>query len=141
MIHDISDGPSSSQATLQLHEEFLSLLPAVQRHACVVFRALPAVHREEAIAESVASAYESFVGLRQRGKDPARDFPSKIVYFAVKHTRDQRHVGGRSSTRDVMAPKAQARRGFVLQPLPMTFRTPHEEIYGAAAGQRRLDAL
>ena len=40
----------SGQATLQLHEEFLSLLPIVERHAHVVFRSLPNVHREEAIA-------------------------------------------------------------------------------------------
>lgn len=139
MIHAISDSSSSFQATLQLQEEFLSLLPAVQLHARVVFRALPAIHREEAIAESIASAYESFVGLRRRGKDPARDFPTRIADFAVKHTKDGRHVGGRSTTRDVLSAKAQARRGFAVQPLPMSFRTPHEEIYSGSRGQQRLD--
>lgn len=131
----------SCQAALQLHEEFLSLLPIVQRHARVAFRALPAVHREEAVAEAVAAAFESYVRLKARGKDPVRDFPSQMAHFGVLHVKDGRHVGGKSSSKDVMSAKAQQRHRFTVEPLPTTVRQPFEEVYGEIGGQRRIDAF
>jgi hypothetical protein len=40
-------------------DDFLPLMTVVQKQASVVFRSLPAVEREEAIAEAVAAAYVS----------------------------------------------------------------------------------
>src|SRR5207247_1619424 len=57
--------------TGQIHAQFLTVLPVVQRHAGFVFRHLNPTDREEAIAESVAAAFVSMVGLGQRGRDAA----------------------------------------------------------------------
>ena len=53
--------PSSWQAG------FLHLLPAVQTHARIKFRSLPAVHREEAVCEAVAAACQTYQRAAVRG--------------------------------------------------------------------------
>jgi hypothetical protein len=100
------------------HDDFLDLLPIVQRHAHVAFHHLPAAHREEAVAEAVASSFESFCRLKARGKDPVRDFPSAMAKFGVLSVKNDRHVGGTSSSQDVLSPKAQQMRGFRVEQLP-----------------------
>jgi hypothetical protein len=119
--------------------EFLKLLPRVERHAAIVFRALPAVEREEAVAEAVAAAFVAFGRLRARGFDPARDFPSLIARHAVLHTKDGRQVGGRRRSKDVLSPHAQRKHGFRVESLPLATRRPHEDLCGEPRGQRQLD--
>jgi len=120
--------------------EFLDLLPHVRQHAAVVFRALPAAEREEAIAEAVAAAFVAFRRLRARGLDPVRDFPSQMAIYAALHVKDGRHVGGRASSKDVLSVKAQRKHGFRVESLPLATRRPHEDLYGGLNGQRSLDA-
>jgi len=121
-------------------DDFLDLLPRVRQHAAVVFRALPAAEREEAIAEAVAAAFVAFRRLRARGLDPARDFPSQMAIYAALHVKDGRHVGGRASSKDVLSRKAQRKHGFRVESLPLATRRPHEDLYGGLNGQRTLDA-
>jgi len=121
-------------------DDFLDLLPRVRQHAAVVFRALPAAEREEAIAEAVAAAFVAFRRLRARGLDPARDFPSQMAVYAALHVKDGRHVGGRASSKDVLSVKAQRKHGFRVESLPLATRRPHEDLYGGLNGQRSLDA-
>ena len=61
---------SAQEPSVSLHADFLPLYPVIQRHARVVFRHLPAVEREEAIAEAVATGFASFVHLKERDKNP-----------------------------------------------------------------------
>jgi hypothetical protein len=119
--------------------EFLELLPRVERHAAVVFRTLPAAEREEAVAEAVAAAFVAFRRLRLRGLDPARDFPSQIARYAVLHVKDGRQVGGRRHSQDVLSPYAQRKHRFRVESLPLATRRPHEDLYGELRGQRQLD--
>jgi len=121
-------------------DDFLDLLPSVRQHAAVVFRALPAAEREEAVAEAVAAAFVAFRRLRARGLDPARDFPSQMAIYAALHVKDGRHVGGRASSKDVLSVKAQRKHGFRVESLPLATRRPHEDLYGGLNGQRSLDA-
>jgi len=121
-------------------DEFLDLLPRVRQHAAVVFRGLPAAEREEAVAETVAAAFVAFRRLRARGLDPVRDFPSQMASYAVLHVKDDRHVGGRASSKDVLSFKAQRKHGFHVESLPQATRRPHEDLYGGIHGQRSLDA-
>jgi hypothetical protein len=85
------------------HDGFLALLPVVERHAQVTFRGLPPVHREEAVAEAVAAAvaaaFQAHVGLRQRGQDPGRDFPSIMATFTTLHVKNDGQVGGQSTSK------------------------------------------
>src|SRR4051794_41032696 len=120
--------------------EFLSLCPVVERHARVVFRGYRGADREEAVAEAVAAAYESYAGLRARGKDPVRSFPGAMAAFAVLHVKDGRHVGGRSSSTDVLSRKARQRRGFRVQSLPASPRARFDRLYGTVDGQGQQDA-
>lgn len=123
------------------HDEFLQLVPIVERHARITFRHLTPVDREEATAEAIAAALVAYRGLRARGLDPLREFPSQLATSAVLHVKDGRHVGGRASSTDVLSPKAQARHGFQVEALPAATRQPHEELYGNVLGQRRIDAF
>ena len=110
-----STKPTRHQA--EVHADFLDLRPIVERHAQIAFRKLPAVDREEAASEAVAAAFESFVKLKARGKDPVRDFPSSMAIYAVLHVRADRHVGGHASSNDVMSRQAQRRHGFKVESL------------------------
>jgi hypothetical protein len=108
-----------------LHIEFLVLLPVVERHAKFVFRGHP--DREEAVAEAVAASFESFLAIKARGKNP-HDFPSSIAKYAVLHVKDDRHVGGTSSSTDVLSSKAQRRHGFrVMSLAPANRLSAYEE--------------
>ena len=96
------------------HDDFLRLMPVVQRCAQLFFRSWPAAHREEAIAEAVAAALVSFISLKRRGKDPFQ-FPSVIAIRAVQHVRSDRHVGSRSNGRDVLSRKARHCHGVAVE--------------------------
>jgi hypothetical protein len=122
-------------------DDFLRLLPRVERHAAVVFRRLPAVVREEAVAEAVAAAFVAFHRLRARGLDPARDFPSRIASYAALHVKDGRQVGSRRRSKDVLSPQAQRKHHFRVESLPLATRRSQEQLYGEARTQRQLDAF
>ncbi len=100
------------------HDDFLRLMPMVQRCARLFFRSWPADHREEAIAEAVAAALVSFISLKRRGKDPFQ-FPSVIAVRAVQHVRSDRHVGSRSNGCDVLSRKARHRHGVAVERISM----------------------
>lgn len=131
----------SSPENTDPHAEFLALCPVVERHARVTFRHRHEADREEAVAEAVAAAFESYVGLKQRGKDPVRDFPTAMATFAVLHVKDERHVGSRSSSKDVLSAKARRKHGFRVERLPASFRTSFEHLYSEVGGQDRQDAF
>ena len=122
------------------HDDFLALSPVVERHARVVFRALHGEAREEAVAETVAAAFAAHVALKARDRDPAA-FPSMLATYSVLRVKDGRHVGGRSSSRDVLSRKAQQRRGFRVEPLPAPAATACEGLYARARGRRKQGAL
>ncbi len=57
------------------------------------------------------------------------------------HVKDDRHVGGRSSSKDVLSAKAQRKHGFRVGALPASFRTSFEHLYSEVNGQNRQDAF
>jgi len=134
--------PSSNGRCAPLSDDgFLPLLPRIETHARVVFRGLPAVDREEAVAEAVAAAFVAYRRLRDRGIDPVREFPSMMASYAVLQVKDNRHVGTKSSSKDVLSAKAQRKHGFKVQPLPISTRRAHEEVHSTLSGQREMDAF
>jgi len=122
-------------------DDFLPLMTVVQRHASVVFRGLPPVEREDAIAEAVAAAFVAYRRLCDRGIDPVREFPSMMATFAVRQVKDGRHVGTRMSSKDVLSGRAQRKHGFHVQSLPISTRRPHEDVHSAVSGQRVMDTF
>lgn len=133
--------PSPTEPRSYHPDDFLPLMSIVQKHASVVFRGLPEIEREEAIAESVAAAYVAYRRLCDRGIDPVREFPSMMATFAVRQVKDGRHVGSRRSSKDVLSPRAQRRHGFRVESLPISTRRPHEDVHSAAGGQRVMDTF
>ena len=88
---------------------FLQLLPAVQTHAQIRFRRLPAERREEAIQETIAAACVNYQLAAVQGKLDVVS-PGPLADFAVRHVKTGRHVGGaQDGARDVMSRVCQAR--------------------------------
>jgi hypothetical protein len=96
----------------QCHDDFLPLRARVERHAKFVCRHLPAADRDDFVSESVASAFQSFLRLKIRGKTPA-DFPSQMAYWATLVVMDGRHLSGT----DALSQRAQRRHGFRVESL------------------------
>jgi hypothetical protein len=124
----------------QVHAGFLRLAPALERHFAFAFRGRTHGDREEAVAEAVAAAFEAYLCLVRRGRDP-HAFPSALARYAALHVKDDRHVGGRTTSRDALSRKAQRRGGFRLESLPSSPRTSREDLYGEIGGQRRQDTF
>ena len=99
------------------HAGFLSILPAIETHAKIKFRKLPAERREDAVQEAIAAACANYQLLAARGQlDVAH--PSTIADFAVRHVRIGRHVGGRQdAAKDVLSPVAHERHGLCVRSL------------------------
>ena len=95
---------------------FLTVKPIIERHANFVFRSLPFVDREEAVAEAVAAAFQSYLSLTRRGKDPFQ-FRTMIAIRAAQHVRSGRCVGGKLRRRDVFFGAARQHRGLRRRPL------------------------
>jgi hypothetical protein len=97
------------QVSSDWQEGFLKLLPAVQTHAKIRFRRLPADHREEAIQETIAAACVNYQLAAAQGKlNVVRRGP--LADFAVRHVRTGRHVGGsQNSARDILSPTCHRR--------------------------------
>jgi hypothetical protein len=112
------DAISVQNDTEDLHAEFLTLLPRIERHAEIAFRHLHCPHRRaDAVAEAVALAWKWFLRLLARGKQAA-SFVSVLAQYAVRHVRSGRNLCGQERGRDALSPSAQARRGFTVSPLP-----------------------
>ncbi len=112
-MHRVRCKPALRRQSPSPHQDFLLILPVVERRARFAFRHLPVVDREEAMAEAVAAAFVSFVSLKARGKLPC-SFPGALAVFAVMHVRSGRHVGGGCSSAEVSSFHVQRRCGFQL---------------------------
>jgi hypothetical protein len=110
------------------HAEFLTLVPAIERHAQVVFRSHAPAEREEATAVAVAAAFVGYVRLAAQGQNPARDFASALVTYAVLHAKSGRQIGSRTSTTDAMSPLARRKRGFRVESLSAASAAPREFV-------------
>ena|ERR1019366_1999019 len=101
----------------RVHDSFLPLQSIVERHTNIVFRNLPSVDREEAVAEAVAAAFQSFVSLIRRGKDP-HQFPTMLATRAAQHVLNGRRVGSRCRRGDVFARASRRSLDCRLRSLP-----------------------
>src|SRR3954468_10956128 len=97
---------------------FLQMLPAVQTHAQIQFRRLPAPHRDEAVQEAIAAACLTYQLAAARGKLHVVR-PAMLANFAVRHVRQGRHVGGSmDAAQDVLSPVCQRRHGVQVGAYP-----------------------
>jgi hypothetical protein len=100
------------------HDAFLkTILPAVEAVARVRFRSLPAVEREESMAEAVATAMLFFVRLIERGKTPSA-FAGRLAQVSVYRVMAGRLASCPDNSGDVLSRYARRRRGFTVERLP-----------------------
>lgn len=104
--------------TTEANAAFLKAMPTIKTHARIQFRHLPKEDRENAVAESIASAYVNFRKCRRNGTSH-RITPYTLAHYAILRVKDGRHVGGSTdSKKDVMSLKAQRLKGFRVIALP-----------------------
>ncbi len=122
-----------------LEAAFLAILPQIERHGRVYFRGLRCPHtRDDAIAETVALCWLSFVRLVEQGKNPLT-FVSRLADYAVKHVRSGRRLCGQLKGKDVLSSLAQQRHSFTVEYLPSATRTAYDDLYGVVHGQHQQD--
>lgn len=101
-----------------LQARFLSILPRIELHARIYFRAIKCgFKRADLIAEAVAVAWKWFIRMAEKGKDATR-FPSVLATLAARAVKSGRKVAGQIKAKDVMNEQTQQRRGFVVGKLP-----------------------
>ena len=107
----------ASARTIPTREDrFLEMLPQIRKQARFAFRKELPVRRQELIAETIANCWVAFVRLLDRGLDDLI-YPTPLVQYAIRQTRDGRKVGGRLNVHDVSSEYAQHRKGFHLERL------------------------
>ena len=116
-VNAVHEPAKPAQCQSEIHADFMPLKAIVERHARIAFRHLAAADRDEATSEALAATYASFVRLKIRGRDPAKDFPTRLAICGVWHVQRGRHIGGHTNAKDVMCWKAQRRHNFRVHSL------------------------
>jgi hypothetical protein len=132
---------SASSTRQNVQNLFLALLPRIEQHARIYFRDIKCSHRQaDKVAETVALAWGWFQRLAERGKD-ASQFPTVLASLAARAVRSGRQLCGQERANDAMSLRAQQRRGFQVETLPMSLRSTQQSLYGEVDGQRQQDAF
>ncbi len=133
--------PAPAPPLSHLHAAFVSILPRIELHAHVYFRGIRCPQRKaDAVQETLAISWRWFVRLVERGKDPL-SFPVVLASYAARAVRCGRRLCGQEKGKDAMSGIAQQRHGFVVQALPHSTASTHEERYSHVRGQRQQDAM
>lgn len=88
----------------------------IRRHARDIFRHMARPERDEAVAEVIAVALVHYVRYLEDGVSQAVD-PNALAGFAARTVRNGGRACGQESSRDVLSPTAQHRRGFTVERL------------------------
>jgi hypothetical protein len=100
----------------QRNEQFIRMLPAIQRFAEFAFRMAPADVREELIQDAIAQAFGLFVRLSKKGKAELA-YSTPLAKFAVRNVRAGRRMGSSFTSRDITSPCPSKARDFVIKRL------------------------
>jgi hypothetical protein len=98
------------------HERFLSMLPAIRRHAEIHFRGIGCELRQELVQETIARSLCDYLRLLERGKEHVGHARS-LARYAVAQVKQGRRVGRRLNVRDVGSKYCQRRKNIKLQSL------------------------
>jgi hypothetical protein len=124
----------------ELHARFLLILPRVELHGRIYFRYLRSHQKADAIQEMRALAWQWFLRLAERGKDPA-DFLTGFVTLLARAVSSGRRLAGMAKAKDVLNSATQRRHGFHVERLPSCTQAPHEKLYAEVHGQELHDAF
>jgi len=109
--------PIRQQASVpEWHQQFLKMLPVIQKYADKAFQHLDAEGREDAVHEVIANALVAFARLLQLGKADLA-YPTVLARYGAAQVREGRRVGNRRRVSEVLAEYAQRKKGFVVESL------------------------
>ncbi len=97
-------------------QDFMAMVPSIEKHAKHAFRTLRAEPRAEAVQEVVCNACAASARLVELNK-VALAYPSALARFGVAQTRDGRKVGGHLNVRDVSSSYCQREKGIKVDRL------------------------
>jgi hypothetical protein len=130
-----------SRSPQALHAHFLAIMPRIRLHAEIHFHHIKCPgKREDSIQEAIALSWVWYVRVIEQGKNPD-EFVSALADFAVRHVRAGRRLCGQKKAQDVLSPRAQRNKGFIVEPLPTSISRDHEEFFSSPHGQERMDAV
>ena len=109
------NAPSCADKTTDWHDQFLRMLPAIERYARRAFSRLNAAEKEEGIQAVAAHAAAAYARLAQLQKQEAAT-ATTLAKFAVKQHRAGRLLGSHVNCRDVGSVSCR-RRGCVVHAL------------------------
>ena len=131
--------PPAHRHLATLHAQFLVILPRVELHGRIYFRFLAPDQKDDLIQEMRALAWKWYLSLHERGKNPT-DFVKAFTTLLARAVFSGRRLVGLEKAKDVMNAFTQRRNGFSVEPLPISPRTSHEQLYGLPNGQELHDA-
>ena len=112
--------PAKSTGCKQLppdwHQNFMAMVPIIERHAKIVFRHLNAEAREEMVQEVVCNSCRAYARLVELNKT-AVAFPGALARFGVAQAKTGRRTGGKLNCRDIMSPYCQRKKNVVVERL------------------------
>ena len=133
-----SAGPGPGPESLQAR--FLAILPRIERHGRCYFRHVKCpLQQVELLAEMRGVCWQWFIRLVRRGKGVTA-FVSALATYAARAVHSGRRVCGHERAKDVLSPVARRRHGFRVEPLPVSTRSPYEDLYATTLGQALQDA-
>ena len=97
------------------HTGFVRMMPVIRRHARDFFRHMARPERDEAVAEVTAVALVDYVRYLEDGGVSEAVNPNALAAFATRTVRNGGRACGQESSRDVLSPTAQNRRGFTVE--------------------------
>jgi hypothetical protein len=98
------------------HAAFLVMLPVIVRDLRIAFRHLRGEAKEEAVAEGLANACTVYQRLAKQGRAHL-GFPTVLARYAAAQVVDGRQVGSGQNSRDVLSPRAQKQKRFLVDRL------------------------
>jgi hypothetical protein len=119
----------SQPALRAAQQQFVDVLPSIQRTIRFQMRSWPKRSRAEARADALAAAWHAWHGLLTRGVDPLAVGPTGIAWNAVRYVRNGRRLGtaqGKGAGLDLFDRRAQQRLGITLVSID-TARSPDLE--------------
>jgi hypothetical protein len=124
----------------ELHARFLLILPRVELHGRIYFRHVRCPHKKaDAIQEMRALAWQWFLRLHERGKDPS-EFLTGFTTLLARAVNSGRRLVGMAHSKDVTNPATQRRHGFAVELLPTSLGVSHESRNASPHGQELHDA-
>ena len=117
----IASQPSSSEKAEPWHDEFLTMLPTIQRQASIAFRGLPGETREDLIAEVVAQVLVAVKQLYDQGRLSVAH-PSTLTDYAIRRVKVGRRVGMKLNVLDVSSVHCRLSKGVHLERLDRSDR-------------------